>query len=308
MSTTDAPIPAPDGAIAQPAEKKGFDLGAVMAQVGALFRKPVFLATFIGVLAIVFCFGPLIPELRKRWLDMDSYYAHGLLIPLCAIYLIWERWEKIKALPVKPFLFALVPLALVLYVSLSAARAIMPMALSVLLITALLLSVLFVAGWRWMVATSPGILFLSLGMPIFDRVIDSTTMPLQIHSTTIAYYGLKVAGLDPYREDPTIILLDNFQLYVAAACSGLKTTIAVSAAVIFFMLIARLRWWANLILAVVAIPLSVLINGIRIFLIGVVGNTWGSDAGMKFHDYSGYIALALCFVILGWITKKLGYK
>jgi hypothetical protein len=40
-------------------------------------------------------------------------------------------------------------------------------------------------------------------------------------------------------------------------------------------------------------------------MIAIVGANNGADAAMKFHDYSGYIALALCFVVLGLITKRL---
>jgi len=43
-------------------------------------------------------------------------------------------------------------------------------------------------------------------------------------------------------------------------------------------------------------------------LIGMVGDTWGDAAGHAFHDYSGYIALVVCFVILFKIARALGWK
>jgi hypothetical protein len=46
-------------------------------------------------------------------------------------------------------------------------------------------------------------------------------------------------------------------------------------------------------------------------MIGVAANTWPNFAADNFqqmHDISGYIALAICFVILGWFTRRLGYK
>ncbi len=55
-------------------------------------------------------------------------------------------------------------------------------------------------------------------------------------------------------------------------------------------------------------PLALLINGLRIALIGVVGNQWGPEAGHKFHDYSGYITLVLCFFVLFKIARGLGWK
>ena len=170
-----------------------------------------------------------------------------------------------------------------------------------------------IAGWRWLMALAAPQLFILLGMPIFDKLIDRATMPLQLFSTKIAYHLLNLSGFQPLREGDTTIYVPHFNqaLTVAAACSGLKTTIAISAAVVFFMLIARLSWWKNLILAIMAIPLSVVINGIRIGLIGVACDTmpqWANENFKQMHDLSGYVALGICFLILGWTTKKMGYK
>jgi exosortase len=260
--------------------------------------------------ALVWCFWPWFRgEIWDRWMDMDSYYAHGVLIPLCSAYLIYDRWDKIKNIPVKAFWPALIPLLILMYIGMPATRSIMTNLLSFVFVACIAFSMLFVAGWKWLKATLAPIMFTFLGLPVFEAKIDQMTLPLQMRSTDIAYFILHTLRIgNPYREEPTIIHLDNFQLYVAAACSGLKTTIAVSAAVIFFMLISKMRWWANLILAAIAIPLSLMINGIRISMIGAVGNAYGAEAGMKFHDYSGYIALILCFLILGFVTKKLETK
>jgi exosortase len=275
-----------------------------------ILRSKYFLMAVAVLGALVWCFWPWFRgEIWDRWMDMDSYYAHGVLIPLCSAYLIYDRWDKIKNIPVKAFWPALIPLLILMYIGMPATRSIMTNLLSFVFVACIAFSMLFVAGWKWLKATLAPIMFTFLGLPVFEAKIDQMTLPLQMRSTDIAYFILHTLRIgNPYREEPTIIHLDNFQLYVAAACSGLKTTIAVSAAVIFFMLISKMRWWANLILAAIAIPLSLMINGIRISMIGAVGNAYGAEAGMKFHDYSGYIALILCFLILGFVTKKLETK
>jgi exosortase/archaeosortase family protein len=102
--------------------------------------------------------------------------------------------------------------------------------------------------------------------------------------------------------------MNSFILNVEVACSGLKLLLALTAFTVFFVLIARLKMWANVI-AIALIPVfALLVNGLRIALIGVVGETWGSDAGMKFHDYSGYITLIVCFVVLFKIFRLMGWK
>ena len=258
--------------------------------------------------ALLFAFWPLLKILGRYWLDFDGYYAHGLLMPFAAAYIIWARWPSIKDTPVRACWPAVLLFAPSLYVMAIASRTEMPFLMSVIFIFSLLSAVWFVAGFRWLMNLAPAILFLALGLPIFDRVIDTATFKLQLISTDTAELMLKLIGFNVLRVEPTVIHLDNFNLNIAEACSGLKTTIAVSASVLFFMLTTKLKWWAAALLALIAIPLSVLVNGLRISLIGVVGNTNGADAGMKFHDYSGYIALAVCFLALAKLTKLLEAK
>lgn len=302
-----APLSADNTAAIEEAPRK-FDLMA-------LVRDRTFQMVMAVLAASVYCFWPLFgTEIAHRWMDMEGYYAHGFLIPFCAAYLIWDKWDRIKTIPVKPFWPAIVLLLPVLWVSYVASRCIMPTLLSGLFLAVLIIGSLVVAGWRWMLALAPANLFLFFfGMPILDKVIDKFTMPLQIMSTSIAYHSLDLSGFKPMRMDNTTIFVPNFSqpLTIAAACSGLRTTIAILAAVIFFILIARLSWWKNLILAAIAVPLSMVVNGIRIALIGVACDSmpqWAGDNFKQMHDMSGYVALLLCFLALGWITKKMGYK
>ncbi len=280
---------------------KGIDWGTVVE----LLKKPESLSVIAAAAAIAFAYWPLLALLPAQWLDFESYYAHGLLVLPASVYIAWLRWPKLKTIPVKgswtPLLF-LIP---VLYVGMLANRTVMPLVLSVLLIATLLLAVWHIAGIKWMTGLAPSILFLMLGLPILDRFIDTLTFKLQLVSTDTAELMLRGVGLSVLRLDPTVLQLDNFDLNIAEACSGLKTTIAVTASVIFFMLTTPLKWWAHLVLASIAVPLSVLVNSFRIALIGVVGNSNGSEAGLAFHDYSGYIALILCFLVLWQLSKFL---
>jgi exosortase/archaeosortase family protein len=115
-------------------------------------------------------------------------------------------------------------------------------------------------------------------------------------------------GYQVYQAQPTELMLDNFELNVAVPCSGLKLLVAVTAFTVFFMLIARLRWWANAIMLASVLPLCLFINGLRIGLIGIVGEESGRAAGLAFHDYSGYITLLVCFFILFKFARVLGWK
>jgi exosortase/archaeosortase family protein len=143
---------------------------------------------------------------------------------------------------------------------------------------------------------------------VWNWVIDKFTQPMQEISAKVSFELLRAMNYQMYRADSTTILLDNFEMNVGAPCSGLRLMLSLIALMSFFMYIARLRWWANAFLAVFIIPFAILINGLRIAMIGVVGNTYGSEAGHQFHDWSGYISLVICFVVLQKVCQALGWK
>ncbi len=179
---------------------------------------------------------------------------------------------------------------------------------SVLFVMAATLAVVMVAGWRWGFALFPAIGFLLFALPVWNSFIDGYTNPLQLASTKVAFQLLKATGFSPLQTDPTTIYLNNFQLNVAVPCSGMKLMLAVSAFTTLFILIANLRAWSNVFMAALVVPLCLFVNGLRIALIGMVGNQYGQEAGMKFHDYSGYITLVVCFFLLFKFARLLGWK
>jgi exosortase len=146
---------------------------------------------------------------------------------------------------------------------------------------------------------------------MWSLVIDNFTTPLQQISTVMSTTILRLCQLHPIStvvDNNPVVYVGNFALNIAVPCSGLKLLIAVTAFALLFIAISDLKWWARLVMIGITLPLCIFINGLRIALIGIVGDMWGDDAGHKFHDYSGYIALAICFFILMRVTRALGWK
>ncbi|MEX2242822.1 MAG: exosortase/archaeosortase family protein [Fimbriimonadaceae bacterium] len=272
--------------------------------------------TILATLGIGAAFWPLIKELPLMWLGLgtwedrtgDGYYSHGLLVPLISGYIIYRQWPSIKDIKVKPGWIALVPLAFILWILWAADAVDIQQIRSISLVTVMMLVVWLVAGARWMFALAPAILYLLFALPVFTGFIDTYTNDLQIVSTKVAAVILDGIGYSIYQSQPTEILMDNFDLNVAVPCSGLKLLVAVSAFTVFFMLIAKLKWWANALMVAIVLPLCLFINGLRIALIGIVGEENGATAGLAFHDYSGYITLLVCFFVLFKFAKVLGWK
>lgn len=289
------------GPVREATGKRPFDWAAI-ANSGAFL--PAVLIT-VGLFAI---FWGLFAFTYGKWIGSEGYYSHGFLVPPISGYIVYRWWPKLRALPVKAGWAGVPFLAGMLWIAYAANRTDIYTLLSIAFLVILILSAWVIAGWRWMLALAAPILYLAFALPIWDQVIQNYTNPLQLVSTKVSFYLLRLMGMHPLQLDPTNIQLSNYRLEVAVACSGLKLLLALGAFATFFMLIAKLKPWANLLFAASILPLGLFINGLRIALIGVVGNTWGEKAGASFHDYSGYIAIILCFFILSKWTRLLGWK
>ena len=105
----------------------------------------------------------------------DGYYSHGLLVPFIAGYIIYQRWPHIEDIEVKQGWIALVPLLLTLWILWAANETDIQQIRSYALITAMMSVVWFVAGWRWMWALSPGVLYLLFALPIWTARVSVST-------------------------------------------------------------------------------------------------------------------------------------
>lgn len=271
-------------------------------------KSPAFVPGLALAVGFAVAFFFVLEHLPQLWLSDDGYYSHGFLVPIISGYIVYRWWPRLKEIPVRPAPFAIVLVLLGLWGIFVSTTTVFYSGAAVSMLFTMLAGIWFVAGFRWMMGLAAPVLYLIFALPMFGNIIDSYTNPLQRLSTIVSYQILEVARLNPFQADATTIHLDNFTLDVGVPCSGLKLLLALTAFNVFFILIARLRWWANLLMLMIILPLGIGINGLRIALIGIVGNAYGPEAGHQFHDYSGYITLIVCFFILFKIARGLGWK
>jgi exosortase len=133
-------------------------------------------------------------------------------------------------------------------------------------------------------------------------LLSKVSFAIQIMSTKFAVLGLNLIGTHAVREG-TKILLDDITVVVGAPCSGFRMLIALVAFTVFFVYMKVGPLWGRLSLVGFVVPLSLFANSVRVLLIALVAQYYGEDAMHKFHDWSGWIVLALTFVLLIQIAK-----
>jgi exosortase len=270
-------------------------------------RHPLFPPIALGILGLILMYLPFIRQVFNLWKDND-YYSHGFLVPLLIVWQLNVRkdlFEKSEPKGSNIAYFFLVPL---LILQVAAFTGEFWFLHSVTFVAALIITTWALFGGRWAFLASVPLAFMLFAFPVWSGIIDNYTNQLQLLSTVVAKMLLSLFGFNPMQLSSTELQLNAFTLNVAVPCSGLKLLVAVSCFTTHLVLVARNGWSFNTLMFILVLPLCLFINGLRIALIGVVGDQFGHEAGMAFHDYSGYITLLLCFFILFKFARLFGWK
>jgi exosortase D (VPLPA-CTERM-specific) len=269
-------------------------------------RKQLF---FFGILTIAFlaCFWSTLRGLVHIWTG-DGDYSYAPLIPLITGYLLWERRKEIAATPIRTnwaaglmlFLFLVVSAYGILGSSPSAVRPAMPFVI-------LCLTLFCFGGGLFRILAFPlSLLFFMVPLP--TSVQTGIGLPLRSISTKLGALMLSVSGVPAFVEG-NVIDLGVTQLQVVEACSGLRYILPLLAlGVIYAYFFEKVRW-KQFLLAAFTIPVSILTNGFRIGITGILTQRFGPKAAEGFfHAFSGWFVFMFAFALLflfHYLMKKL---
>jgi exosortase len=131
-------------------------------------------------------------------------------------------------------------------------------------------------------------------------VYNSISAPLQLFASDISARIVQTLGVSIYR-DGNIIQLASTSLGVAEACSGLNSLSALIVASLLLGYLVCSRLSAKIALFVLAIPLAIAINILRIVGTAILAD-YNQEFAMGFyHSFSGWMVFVGGFgVLYGW--------
>jgi exosortase len=242
-----------------------------------------------GVLFLLtaWLYAPIVFQLAVQWWQ-DPNYIHGFFVPAFSLLLLWEDRARLAALPLKPSWSGLVILLfalLALTVGVLFPGFFLPRVSLLLLISGL---VVFLAGWEYLLAVSFPLAFLILMVPS-STIFSWVTFPLQILASKTASFLLTLAGVSVVREG-NILLLSGARMQVAEACSGIQSLFSLVTLAIVYGYLVETKIGMRILLALAAVPISVLANALRISATGLVLQHWGIEKAQgTFHILSGWL-------------------
>jgi EpsI family protein len=245
------------------------------------------------------CYGSVFVSLVNQWLTNDVY-AHGFVIPIVSGYLIYERRAALLQTSIAPDLAGGSVLlgAGLLLLLIGQVGALIAIAQLSLLVSAAG-AVLLLFGRRILAQVQMALVYLLFMIPVWELATGAFQGSFQLLSAQIGAGLMRLLGI-PVRRDGVYLELPDITLHVADVCSGVNFVIAILAVTIPLAYLKLARNSLRVFVAVLAIVVALVSNGLRVALIGALaqtGNT-GPDIHGPGHLLQGLSVAGIGFVIM----------
>jgi exosortase len=253
----------------------------------------------VGALCVLIAwlYSPIIFRLAKQcWYDPNC--SHGFLVPIFSGFVLWRERSRLFALIPRPSPWGL-PLLIfsvsVLVVGVLGAELLLSRVSLVLLVASL---IIYLLGWgHFRVALFP-LAFLTLMIPLPEILLSQITFPLQILASKLAAVLLPFMGVPVLREG-NLITIPVMPLEVAEACSGIRSLLSLVTLAIIYGYFLESRKSIRVLLAVAAIPIAVMANGLRVVGTGLLAQYGDPSKAQGFyHSFSGLFIFLLSLALL----------
>ncbi|MBA5867058.1 MAG: VPLPA-CTERM-specific exosortase XrtD [Nitrospira sp. CR1.3] len=226
--------------------------------------------------------------LLRQWVGSEDY-SHGLFVPFVSGFLMWQSRSRVIAGGVtQPWLGIIVMvggLVLSWIGELGTIYVVSHVSLW-LIVVGLIVTLIGVSGTK---AIAFPLLYLLTAIPLPVFLYAALSAQLQLMSSALGVWSLQAVGVTAFREG-NVIDLGPVQLQVAEACSGVRYLLPLTSLALLCAYLFKDSMWKRALVVLSSLPISILINGFRIGMIGVLVETYGEGAAEGFyHFFEGWV-------------------
>jgi len=270
-----------------------------MASSNAHLRSSVPGYALLGValVAALLLFAQALQQMYEIW-NLQPEYSYGILIPLLSLFLIWRDRRQLRGLPLTGSWYGLLLIVPGLALRVVGQFSTMPTLVHYALLMVLYGLVLSLAGPAMFRRLLMPLLLLIFMVPLPPFLSEQLSLQLQLLSSQIGVWFIRAAGISVYLQG-NVIDLGNYQLEVAEACSGLRYLFPLMTMAFLIGYVYRGPLWKRVVVFLASIPITVIMNSLRIGLIGVTVDYWGPKMAEGFlHEFEGWVVFMLSSLVL----------
>lgn len=270
-----------------------------------LANRDILIKFGLCVTLALIAYIPTINWMIGRWNEKESYYSHGFLVPLITLFIIWQKRNIIKEIKIAGSASGLwvIIVCLLIHIVCAALRVYFLSGFTLILL--IYGMILFFFGKEMVRNLIFPIFFLLTMIPLPLVVIGNLTVKLKLLATKLSVFTLNHIGFRCIQDGSFIRMPASF-LEVAAPCSGLRSIISLLTLGLLFAYFSKTSLLKKSILFLSSIPIAIATNVMRIMLVAIVNDLYGSKVAMGlFHDMTGYLVFVVAFGLLYGVSQLL---
>jgi exosortase len=224
---------------------------------------------------------------------------HGVLVPWVILGILWWKRKEVEKIVPRNAPSILILLALAMLVHIAGYILQQPRLSSIALFVGIYFICGLVWGWDFLRKSSfPFCLFI-FAIPL-THLMEKVTIPLRFMATHLTVMFSKgVLGIKVVEEGTQIFdSAHTFHYDVAAACSGIKSLLLMLFINTIFAFLSFNSWWKRVLIILLAIPLAITCNIMRLSSIIVAAEAFQQKGGDFVHERLGIIFYIPAFVLL----------
>ena len=266
---------------------------------GLMTKKWLIVSGILGVLFVWLFQQWFSYQFRVSWENKEDW-GHSLVIPLISAYILWQSRDLVSKTSTELFWPAIVPFLVGIHAyayNLFFISNAMLQGFSMVLTLGSM--VLFLTGPAMLRHAFLPILYLLLMVTIAESIMLQVTFKLQLLASQGSWLMLSLIGelagfsvdLDGNRLDIMSSTGQIHPLNVAEACSGMRMVVAFYALAGAVALLGCTQWWQRIALVLLAGPVAILMNMVRVTVLGLLTLVDPNLASGDAHTLIGTILL-----------------
>jgi exosortase D (VPLPA-CTERM-specific) len=258
-----------------------------MASITSTRMRGIALAACVAV-ALGYAFRDGLARMIATWLTTEEY-SHGIVLPFLAGWLIWQRRTEFARCVPHGSWWGLVAIAVGLAVNGLGLLATVYSLQQYAFLLCIYGLVGCLGGWQLLRALAAPMALLVLMVPLPNFFSNNLSAQLQLLSSQLGVWFIRAAGISVFL-DGNVIDLGVYKLEVAEACSGLRYLFPLMTLGVVMGWLFQAERWKRALVFVSSVPLTIVMNSLRIGIIGVLVDRWGIAMAEGFlHDFEGWL-------------------
>jgi len=230
--------------------------------------------------------------LWQTWVERPEY-SHGPILPLIALFLIWQRhdWLERQEFTGSSWSVAAILIATGLY-ALGVLGAVYTLQQYALVVAVAALT-LALTGTHVTQGLTVPLLLLVLMVPPPSFILNNLSAQLQLLSSALGVALIRAVGISVFLEG-NVIDLGGYRLQVVEACDGMRYLFPLMTIGLLIAYFYKGAMWKRVLVFLASVPITVLMNSLRVGTIGVMVERWGPGMADGFlHEFQGWMVFML---------------